>query len=184
MDAKDLVDNIKDEGLFDDMGLIKQPIYDLAVGVLPVICTDIIPVKKVDDGYEIGVISRATGSQKGKLALLGGRVRKDQSIKDAISTHLKNDLGVVKWSFYNNSENNPFFVQQYFQTESAKDNQGFDPSKHAIALTFLVTIQDDPKPANEADSFIWITGENIPSVTAFNQGVVMQKAFDFLSEDK
>ena len=185
MDTKGLIDNVKSGGLFDNAGLIKKPIYDLAIDVLPIICTDIIPVKKINHGYEIGIIRRATGSQSGKMALIGGRVRKDQSIKDAISTHLRNDLGIGGWDFFkNNSENNPFFVQQYFQTESAEDNNGFDPSKHAVALTYLVSIHDEPKPANEAESFMWIKGENIPSNTAYNQGVVMQKAFDFLSEDK
>lgn len=180
---EDLVQILRERGITETNGLLKLQIYQLAVDCLPVLCVDILPVRFNGSNVEVGVIIRATGSEKGKVAVLGGRVRKDQSVTQAIGTHLKKDLQLSDWDYYKlNDEKTPFYVQQYFQSCKAKDNFGYDPSKHAVALNYIVEIKGLPKPTNEADQFIWITRDKVPEITAYNHGVVMRKVFELLSK--
>lgn len=148
---------------------------------VPIICTDILPVKN----GAVGVIRRATGSQAGKLTILGGRIYHSETITDAITRHLKTDLNIDTFTYHDNLlEEKPFMVQQYFMQDSVGGNEqyGFDPTKHALALTYLVEIDDvNILPRNEASDIVWIT-EKItkPLTTGFNQHVVVNKALDYL----
>ncbi|MDP2874116.1 MAG: DUF4916 domain-containing protein [bacterium] len=176
-----LAAELRRRGLFTKDGLVKLPIYEMGVEILPVVCADVIPVKKDGGLIKVGVILRATGPESGKLAVIGGRVRRDQKISDAISKHLKTDLAISQWTFHpDNSEEHPFYVQQYFQRSNSNDKFGYDPTKHAIAMTYLIEIEGEPKPKNEANSFVWVTEAEIPEVTAYNHGQVMKQAFEFI----
>lgn len=158
--------------------------YRLVTSSVPIVCVDIIPVRQTgDSSWEIGVIERATGSQASKLAVLGGRIHHSETISEAIARHLQDDLSVYSFSFLGtNSTSRPFIVQQYAHAASAEKPTGFDPTKHAIALTYLIELTDKPHPQREASSFTWINSSQVPYDAAFNQDVVMRAAFDFLAE--
>ena len=47
-------------------------------------CVDMIPVRKRGGKYEIGLIIRGTGPEAGKYCLLGGIMRKGESVTQAI----------------------------------------------------------------------------------------------------
>jgi ADP-ribose pyrophosphatase YjhB (NUDIX family) len=174
-----LAAELRRRGLFDEKGLIKLPVYQIGVETLPIVCVDVIPVKEVEGKNWIGVIRRATGPEAGKLALVGGRVWKDLSIPKAVGYHLKNDLNITEWKFQEgNSEEHPFYVQQYFQRSNSEDKYGYDPTKHAVAMVYLVEISGEPAPRNEADIFIWVSENEMPKLTAYNHGLVMKQAFE------
>lgn len=178
---EELVNEIRKRGLFDDDGLIKGLIYQIGVDTLPIICTDVIPVKKDGGVNKIGVILRATGPEAGKLAITGGRIKRDQKVSDAISRHLKNDLATSDWKFHPaNTEQRPFYVQQYFQNSTYEKGYGYDPTKHAISLTYVIEITGDPIPKNEATKFLWISERELTANTAYNHGEVMKQAFKYL----
>lgn len=161
---------------------VSDELYAQITASFPVVCIDVIPVDITKQ--KIGVITRATGNEANKLALIGGRIRKDESIKNAILRHLETDLGVTEFSFYiTNNESTPFTVQQYSHSNSPIDRYGcYDPTKHSIGLTYLIEINQQPKPKKEACGYHWIGLNEIPKETAFNQGVVMKKALDFLNK--
>lgn len=170
-------------GLFDENGLVKFPVYEMGVKILPILCVDVIPIKRESDIYKIGVISRASGPEAGKVAVIGGRVRKDLKVAEAIGLHLKNDLAIDMWKFYqDNNEKRPFYVQQYLQKSNSTDEFGYDPTKHAVALNYIIEIEGNPKPKNEANNFVWITENEIPEVTAYNHGIVMKQVFEFVRQ--
>jgi len=178
----ELAAELKSRGYLNEQGLVKDAVYEIGVDILPIACADIV---LVNQNHQIGTIIRATGPEAGKLALTGGRIKRDQKVIDAISRHLKNDLNITNWKFYSgNSEQFPFFVQQYFQKSFAEKNYGYDPTKHAIALTFLVETSEEPKPKNEANKFQWISESEIPEITAYNHTVAMKQAFDFLKSSE
>jgi len=160
---------------------VSDELYAQITASFPVVCIDVIPVDIVKQ--KVGVITRATGKEANRLALIGGRIRKNESINDAILRHLKTDLGVTDFSFYKtNNEDTPFIVQQY--SHSAKQVSGYycyDPTKHSIGLTYLIQINQQPKPKTEACGYHWIGLNEIPKETAFNQGVIMKKALDFIN---
>ena len=160
---------------------LKEETYKTIVNSIPIICVDIIPIKQVCKVWNIGIIRRSTGSESGKFAILGGRISLNETITEAINRHLLKDLGVVRFSFYKTNEvQKPFYVLQYFKGTKSKEPFGFDPTKHAIALTYLVEIKEVPLPKNEASEFRWITNKQIPKQVAFNQNIAMQEAFEQL----
>lgn len=165
----------------DDNGLLRPPVYELATSWMPLVCVDLVPVKLTEAGPQIGVIERATGSQKGRLAILGGTVKKNERITAAIHRHLEESLGEQDFAYHQgNNEDRPFYVAQYAHQP---DSDGlFDPSKQSMGLTYLVDINDPTVIRDEASAFHWITREEIPEVTAYNQGHIMTRAIDFLTD--
>lgn len=159
--------------------------YKLVTNAVPIICVDILPVRKDENGqWNIGVILRATGSQAGKLTILGGRIYHGEFIEEAIERHLNTDLNVTSFEYLDKiSDDKPFLVQQYTHTESSdSDRHGFDPTKHALALTYLVKINEEPKPVNEASEFHWVSDIDQKEF-GFNQQVVVKRALDYLLDN-
>lgn len=160
--------------------------YDWITSFLPIICVDMLPVRRVGEEWHVGLIVRATGSQAGKLTILGGRILYGETAEEAMNRHLKTDLQVQSFTYYRGlNEETPFTVQQYFRTtDSDSDKYGFDPTKHALALTYLVNIDEtEIRPVKEADGFEWVSNETVAQKEiGFNQKVVVERALTFLSK--
>jgi ADP-ribose pyrophosphatase YjhB (NUDIX family) len=156
--------------------------YAFVTHNMPIVCVDMIPVRQQGGLLQIGSIVRAAGSQKGKIALIGGRVTYGEKLEAAIARHLEHDLGVRSFSFWpGNSVAQPFHVQQYEHADSSTPPFGFDPTKHSIGLTYLVDLHDEPQAANEALSFQWLDLDALPEKGAFNQHLVLKAACAFLN---
>lgn len=161
---------------------IPNRLYAKIVRNTPLPCVDIVPVRISGGKLEIGIIERATGSEAGKLAVIGGRIMLNETVTEAIARHLKNDLNIHTFSYHKiNSEPRPFLLQQYLKGSTVRGNFGFDPTKHAVTPTYLVRIQGTPKPSNEASQYHWITKNELPKDSAYNQRYVMSEAFKKLS---
>lgn len=164
------------------MSYLPDELYQKVTESMPIVCVDMVPVRSIGASeWEIGVITRGTGSQAGKICLLGGRIWHNETITDSLKRHLITDLGVTAFSYFQRDDfTSPFYVQQYIHGTASKSPYGFDPSKHAIALTYLLTIDDIPKPKNEAIGFHWVRKHEVPVVGGYNQQIVMRAAFDRL----
>ncbi len=154
---------------------VSNELYKQITDAFPVICVDVVPVD-IKHGL-IGTITRATGRDANKLALVGGRIRKNETISQAILRHIQTDLGLNNFSFLpTNSEDAPFLVQQYGHGNAKTEKfECYDPTKHSIGLTYIIEIKETPEPKHEASEFHWLGINDIPKDTAFNQGVVMKK---------
>jgi ADP-ribose pyrophosphatase YjhB (NUDIX family) len=158
--------------------------YQLVTNAVPIVCIDVLPVQKDESGnWNVGMIRRATGSQAGRLTLIGGRVQHSERIEDAIHRHIQTDLQLENFEYLDGqSESKPFMVQQYLHQDSIdSDEYGFDPTKNSIGLTYLIKIDGTPVAANEASEFHWISDIDGKEF-GFNQQTVAQKALDFLNE--
>ncbi|HVE80964.1 MAG TPA: DUF4916 domain-containing protein [Candidatus Dormibacteraeota bacterium] len=153
--------------------------YLKAIKSVPIICVDVVPVRFIDDKPQIGIITRQTGPFAGSAAVVGGRVRKDETITEAIARHLRHDLEIEFFEFFRSNEATPFYVQQYFEEVESGSSYGHDPAKHDIALNYLIEIQDDPKPKNEASDFYWINESEVPK-SGYRQEIIMKAAFKHL----
>lgn len=167
------------------MTYLSDELYKTITESVPIACVDVIPARKVGGAWQIGIITRATGSETGRAALIGGRIQHGETVPQAIARHLQADLAVENFKFLpGNDELWPFRVQQYMHTDHAAPPYGFDPSKHAVALTYLIALSDKPKPANEAMAFHWITAEQIPARCGYGQDQVMRACFTFLANNQ
>lgn len=166
-------------GYSTERGHLTRAGYSLVTDVMPIICVDMIPVDFLNGAMRMGIITRATGPEQGKPAILGGRIQKNERIAGAISRHLEGSFGDGDFDFHpGNDEDSPFYVAQY--KHAPTDEGGYDPTKHAIAMTYLVEIEEPEAVSDEAQDFRWITSEQIPEVTAYNHGIALHKAADFL----
>lgn len=164
---------------------LSDELYEMVTQSVPIVCVDIIPVINKRGKYEAGMIVRATGSQAGKLTVLGGRVYHSETIDKAIARHLKTDLGVEAFAYFNGSSaENPFMVQQYFMKDGPEgERYGFDPTKHAVTPTYLVEIDEAlVVPQLEASGFVWIKDIiDDPAAAGYNQHIVVNKALQALN---
>ena len=176
----DLVDELLRRPIINN-GFVIPDVYRLIATLKPINSVDIIPVRDQELQTEIGIILRATGREAGKYGILGGNLDKNESILDAVGRHLRTDLGIRNFRLVPpQTESRPFLVQPYYHQPNPTSEHPFDPGKHSIGLTFLVEIDGQPQPQEEARDFIWINEVGIPPATAYNQGFIMKKAFEFL----
>ncbi len=167
-----------EQGVADGEGFLSPAAYDLVTAHVPIICVDLIPV---NDNNRLGTITRATGPEAGKLAMLGGRIQKDETISGAIGRHLLGSLGRPEFVYHRgNVESHPFYVAQYTHAPSA--SEGFDPTKHAIAMTYLIDIKKPDRVQDEASDFRWIGFDEIPEESAYNHHIALLAAAKFLTQ--
>lgn len=161
-------------------GLVIPLVYDFIVQFKPLPCVEVVPVRRMSDN-QLGVIIRATGPEKGKLAVMGSGVNKNESISNAILRTLQTDLGINSFEFYGSiTEETPFRVGQHLHSPKTSEDIPYDPTKHAVGVAYLVEINGDPSPRNEASDFFWITRDQIPPITAYNHWTILKSAFNYL----
>ncbi len=165
--------------------LLSSKEYELVTNSVPIVCIDVIPLIYSNNTVKLGAIIRATGSESGKVALIGGRILKNESITEAIRRHIQKDLSCTQFSYNQlNNEDSPFLVQQYEHTASLpKKFECFDPTKHSIGLTYLIELQETPVATNEARDFLWLSEHDINDNFAFRQDFVFKQVIKNLKNN-
>ncbi len=173
---------IAEEGIYDSAGYLSTPAYELVTDAVPIVCVDVIPVDITQSGLvRIGIITRATGPEKDKPAIVGGRIQKNETISTAVGRHLYDSFQDRHFVFHEgNSEDRPFYLAQF--EHAPVSARHFDPTKHAITLTYLIDIPEPQIAQNEALDFRWIELDEIPTESAYNHHLTMQRAADFLQK--
>tara|TARA_B100000378_G_scaffold249645_1_gene223154 strand:+ start:208 stop:669 length:462 start_codon:yes stop_codon:yes gene_type:complete len=129
---------------------------------MPIACVDFVPVRNTADGHrEVGVILR--NSPFGKVwCHLGGRIQRGETIRDALQRHAADTLGTT---LVLTDDPQPTRVHQWFPHDLQHDleiDHGDDPRKHAIGLSFVVELDGDPSPQNEALDFAFVPADALP----------------------
>jgi ADP-ribose pyrophosphatase YjhB (NUDIX family) len=129
---------------------------------LPIACADVVPVQLAADGKTIarvGLIYRDTPHQGKRWCMVGGRMRRNESLAEAAGRQLHETLGpVVRFAI--EPDRQPDFVVQYFTSPRAI---GFhDPRQHAITLAIVVPIDGELAAMGEAESFQWFDPGDLP----------------------
>ncbi len=136
--------------------------YELVERSTPIACVDFIPARTAVGGHrDVGLIFR--DSPFGKVwCHLGGRIRRGETIRDALQRHATETLGT---SLVLNADPQPTRVHQWFPSELQPNlaiEHGDDPRKHAIGLSFVVELESDPVPKNEALDFAFVPANMLP----------------------
>lgn len=168
---------------------IKEGAFKLLTEMAPITCVDMLPVRRTVEGiWQIGIVTRMTGPEAGKPAVIGGILKKGVPVMEAIQAHLQKDFETVPFLLFETiTPQTPFMVQRYSHANAPTDNTGgYDPTKESVALTFLIKLDDTPtvKPYGEVSDFRWIDRSQLPPIedTAYRHGIVMEAAFTYLEK--
>lgn len=125
---------------------------------LPIVYVDAVPVRVDARGQvtEIGLLLRALPDGTISRAVVSGRVLYGERVRDALLRHLEKDLGPMALPRVAPSPQ-PFTVVEYFPSP---DVTGFhDPRQHAVSLAFVVPLDGDCAPSQDALDLVWVTPE-------------------------
>jgi ADP-ribose pyrophosphatase YjhB (NUDIX family) len=130
---------------------------------LPIVYVDAIPVRTDESGLvtSVGLLLRAMPDGSISRAVVSGRVQYGERVRDALLRHLEKDLGGMALPRVPLSPQ-PFTVVEYFPSPEVT---GFhDPRQHAVALAFVVPLDGDCSPSNDALDLVWVTPNEAASL--------------------
>lgn len=130
-------------------------------GQLPMVYVNVVPVRVNAAGEvtQIGLLLRADEGVISR-ALVAGRVLYHERIRDAIIRNIEKDLGAVALPRVPTSPT-PFAVAEYLPTVGA--SAFHDARQHAVALAYVVAVDGDCSPAQNALDIAWFSPEEAAS---------------------
>jgi ADP-ribose pyrophosphatase YjhB (NUDIX family) len=150
---------------------------DAARERLPILYIDAIPVRVDAHGQvtSVGLLLRATSQGTITRALVSGRVLYHERVRAALIRHLEKDLGPLALPRIPLSPQ-PFTVAEYFPSPGITPFH--DPRQHAVSLAYVVPVEGDCEPQQDALELTWFTPEQArePSLLADmagGQGVLL-----------
>lgn len=154
-------------------GRLPRWAFALVTKLAPTACVDILPYRVNDDAFEIGLIQRKDADDRIVWNLVGGGIHRRESVAEAAARHIRATLGPdVAWEDPDYSH--PDALGEYFPVRRA--GAGFDPRKHAVALTYAVSISGDVSAGGEAISFRWFAEDTLPfDKMGFGQDIVVRR---------
>lgn len=129
---------------------------------LPIVYIDAVPVRTDERGQValIGLLLRAMPDGSISRAVVSGRILYGERVRDALLRHLEKDLGGMALPRVPTSPQ-PFTVVEYFPDPGVT---GFhDPRQHAVSLAFVVPLDGDCAPSQDALDLVWVTPEEASS---------------------
>lgn len=126
--------------------------------LMPIVVVDIAVLRQSSPG-SVGLIRRETPHQGQKWNLVGGRIRKGESLGEAIEREVSSNLGPRARVTVEDSSQ-PHFVAQYGPFK----RRGFslDPRKHAVGLTYALPLSGEITAMGEALEFRWFEIASLP----------------------
>ncbi len=133
-------------------------------GRLPIVYINAIPVRTDDLGVvtHIGLLLRIGPDGAANREIVAGRVLYGERIRDAMLRHLEKDLGPLALPRVPTSPQ-PFTIIEYFPNP---DITGFhDPRQHAVGLAYVVPVEGDCEPSQDALDLVWLRPDEVVSPT-------------------
>src|SRR3954462_3895969 len=137
-------------------GLLSREEMDAARERLPVVYVDVLPVRVDVQGAlrAGGRLVRAGEDGQIKRALVSGRVLYHERIRAALLRHIEKDLGPLALPRIPPAPQ-PFTVAEYFPTPGVTPFH--DPRQHAVSLAYVVPVEGDCAPQQDALELTWFT---------------------------
>lgn len=135
---------------------------------LPIASIEAVPVRTDVDGSitEVGLLLRADGNGRIVRSLVAGRVLVHEGIREAIIRHMEKDLGPLAMPRVPVSIT-PFTVAEFFPSPSP--TAFVDERQHAIVLAYIVPVDGECEPQQDALDFTWFAAEEIASSGALEE---------------
>src|ERR1700761_2802557 len=157
---------------------------DAARERLPILYVDAIPVRVDGHGsiVSVGLLLRATGMGEISRSLVSGRVLYHERVRAALLRHLEKDLGPLALPRIPPSPQ-PFTVAEYFPTPGVTPFH--DPRQHAVSLAYVVPVEGDCEPQQDALELSWFSPDEARQETVLaemtgGQGTLLQQGLAYL----
>ena len=125
-------------------------------GQMPIVYVDAVPVRVDDMGSitHVGMLLRQAPDGTISRTVVSGRVLFGELIREALVRHLEKDLGPLALPRVPPNPA-PFTIAEYFPDP---DVSGFtDPRHHAVSLAYVVPVDGECTPTQEALDLAWFT---------------------------
>jgi Domain of unknown function (DUF4916) len=146
---------------------------------LPILYVDAIPVRVDGQGTitSVGLLLRVTGQGTMTRALVSGRVLYHERVRAALLRHIEKDLGPLALPRVPPAPA-PFTIAEYFPTPGV--TAFHDPRQHAVSLAYVVPVDGDCEPQQDALELAWFTpaeaaADEVVREMAGGQGVLLRQ---------
>lgn len=147
---------------------------------LPILYVDAVPVRLDEMGQvtAVGLLLRVSGKGAITRALVSGRVLYHERVRSALLRHIEKDLGPLALPRLPASPQ-PFSIAEYFPTPGVTPFH--DPRQHAVSLAYVVPVEGDCEPQQDALELSWFTPEeaaqeSVLAEMAGGQNVLLRQA--------
>ena len=123
---------------------------------LPIVYVDAVPVRTDSQGQitQLGLLLRVMPDGSISRAIVSGRVLYGERVRDALMRHIEKDLGSMALPRIPASPQ-PFTVVEYFPDPEISGCHY--PRQHAVSLAFIVPVEGDCQPSQEALDLVWVS---------------------------
>ena len=153
---------------------------DAARQRLPILYVDAVPVRvdELGEVISVGLLLRADDQGTMSRALVSGRVLYGERVRQALVRHLEKDLGPLALPRIPTNPQ-PFMVAEYFPVLGITPFH--DPRQHAVSLAFVIPVEGDCEPRQDALELTWMTprearADDVLADLVAGQGTLLQQA--------
>lgn len=146
-------------------GWLSEDEISFVRGRVPILYVEAVPVRVDGQGQvtEVGLLLRSTPDGVMTRALVAGRVRYGETVRDALFRHLENDLGPMAFPLIPASPV-PAQIAEFFPIPGISPY--VDERQHAISLVYVVPVTGSCSPRQDALEMTWMTpGEALAAGT-------------------
>jgi len=135
---------------------------------LPIVYVEAVPVRVDGLGNvtEIGLLLRQAADGTISRLIVSGRVLHGERVRDALLRHCEKDLGPLALPRIP-VEPSPFTVAEYFPDSSVSGYH--DPRQHAVSLCYVVPVDGECEPTQEALDLAWFTPAQVVTPQVIGQ---------------
>jgi ADP-ribose pyrophosphatase YjhB (NUDIX family) len=151
-----------------DTGWLSREAMELVRAQVPIVYVDAVPVRvdAMGNVTQVGLLLRVAADGTISRMVVSGRVLFGERIRNALMRHCEKDLGPMALPRIP-TDPSPFTVVEYFPDP---DRSGFyDPRHHAVSLAYVVPVDGDCEPTQQALDLAWFTPEEAVSDDVRNQ---------------
>jgi ADP-ribose pyrophosphatase YjhB (NUDIX family) len=137
-------------------------------GQMPIVYVEAVPVRvdALGNVTEIGLLLRQAADGTISRLIVSGRVLHGERVRDALLRHCEKDLGPLALPRIP-VQPTPFTVAEYFPDT---DVSGFqDPRQHAVSLVYVVPVDGECEPTQEALDLAWFTPTEVVGPAVIGQ---------------
>ncbi len=149
-------------------GWLSPEDLELVRAHVPIVYVDAVPVRvdSLGNVTEVGMLLRVASDGSISRMVVTGRVLFGERVREALMRHCEKDLGPMALPRVP-ANPTPFTVVEYFPNP---DRSGFyDPRHHAVSLAYVVPVEGDCEPTQEALDLAWFTPEEAVSSEVVDQ---------------